>query len=87
MSNGVTRGRATRPAMPTLFFSTSRCLAWLNELIGCGFGSRRVNFDSALKMSAIFNADAGASNVAGNGAVFRDFNAAPGMDVADNPAI
>ena len=73
--------------MPTLFFSTSRCLAWPNELIGRGFGSRRVNFDSALKMSAIFNADASASNVTSDGALFRDFDAAPGMDVADNLAV
>jgi len=38
-------------------------------------------------MGAIFNADASASNVTSDGAVFRDFDAAPSMDVADNLAI
>jgi hypothetical protein len=58
-----------------------------NELIGSGFGSRRIDFDSALKMGAVFDADPRASNVTRDGAVFRDFDAPPGMDIADDLAI
>jgi hypothetical protein len=59
----------------------------LNELIGSGFGSRRIDFDAALKIGAVFDADSRASNVTSDGAVFRDFDAPPGMDIADDLAI
>jgi hypothetical protein len=58
-----------------------------NELIGSGFGFRRIDFDAALKIGAVFDADSRASNVTSDGAVFRDFDAPAGMDIADDLAV
>src|SRR6516225_9291776 len=37
-------------------------------------------------MGAVFDADASATKVAGDGAIFRNFDATPSMDIADNLA-
>lgn len=58
-----------------------------NELIGSGFGSLRIDFDAALKIGAVFDADSRASNVTSDGAVFRDFDAPASMDIADDLTI
>ena len=57
------------------------------KLIGSDFGSRRIDFDAALKMGAVFDADSRASNVTSDGAVSRDFDAPLGLDIADDLAI
>jgi hypothetical protein len=58
-----------------------------NELIGSGFGFRRIDFDAAPKMGAVFDADSRASNVTSDRAVFCDFDAPPSMDIADDLAM
>jgi len=58
-----------------------------NELIGSGFGFRRIDFDAAPKMGAVFDADSRASNVTSDRAVFCDFGAPPSMDIADDLAM
>jgi len=58
-----------------------------SDLIARGFGSRRIDFDAALKMGSVFDADSSTSNVTSDGAVFRDFDASPGTDIADDLAI
>src|SRR6516225_830628 len=37
-------------------------------------------------MGAVFDADASATKVAGDGAIFRNFDATPSLDIADNLA-
>lgn len=51
---------------------------------GLGFG--RIDFDAALEVGAIFDADAGGGNVADDGAVFFDVDAAAGVDITHNLA-
>src|SRR5215467_4941414 len=58
-------------------------LVQVKKLNARSFVSGRIDFDAALKMGAIFNADASASNVAGDGAVFRDFDAAARVNIAN----
>ena len=58
-----------------------------NELNGHGFVSRRIDLDAALKVSAVFDADSSAKNITDNGAVFCNFDASAGIDVADSFAI
>jgi hypothetical protein len=50
-----------------------------------GFG--RIDFDAAFEMGTVLNADARGGNVAGDGAVFLDVNAAAGMHIADDLAV
>ena len=57
-----------------------------NELIGCDFGFRGIDFDAALEMGAVFDADSSATKVTGDRAVFRNFDATASLDIADNLA-
>jgi hypothetical protein len=50
-----------------------------------GFG--RVDFDAALEMGAIFDADAGGGDVAGHRAVGLDVHAIAGVKIADDFAV
>src|SRR5258708_36599886 len=67
----VTRRRGSRP----------------NGLNGRGFVSRRIDLDAALKVGAVFDTDSSARNITDNGAVFCNFDASTGIDVADSLAI
>src|SRR5215472_222439 len=60
----------------------------IRQLVGGGlllFG--RVDFDAALEMGAVLDADARRINVADNGAILLDVHAATGVDVADHFAV
>ena len=52
------------------------------ELIGCGFGFRGIDFNAALEVSAVFDADSSAAKAAGDRAVLRDFDTTPIMVIA-----
>lgn len=51
-------------------------------LVGGGGSLGWVNFDAALEISAVFDADARRRNVAGDRAVLLDVHAATGVDIA-----
>jgi len=52
---------------------------------GLGFGW--VDFDAALEMGAVFDANPGGGNVAGDRAVTLDVDAIAGIEIADNFAV
>ena len=54
--------------------------------MGCGVGFRGIDFDAALEMGAVFDADSSATKVTRDRAVFRNFDATPSLDIADNLA-
>ena len=56
-------------------------------LIGGGLGFGWVDFDAASEMGAVFDADARGGNVADDGTVFLDVNAAPSVDIANDLAV
>jgi|SRR5277367_6018117 len=57
------------------------------QSIGGNLCLGRIDFDAAFEMGAIFDADAGGGDVAGDGAVLLDVNPPAGMDVADDLAV
>lgn len=60
---------------------------WASDVIVRGFGSCQIDFDAALKMCSVFDADSSTSYVTSDGAVFGDFDAYPGTDIAEDLAI
>lgn len=58
----------------------------LNEelLVGDGAGFGWVDFNAALEVSAILDADARGGNIADDGAVFFDIDAIGGVEIADD---
>ena len=50
-------------------------------------GSGWIDFDAALEMGSVFDADSSTGKVAGDGPVFRDFDPASSVNVADKLAI
>jgi hypothetical protein len=63
---------------------TSGRLSLLCKLVGGGWSFGRVNFDAALEIGAVFDADARRRNIAGDGAIPLDVDPAACVDVADN---
>src|SRR5690348_852656 len=53
---------------------------------GVGLGLCRIDFDAALEVGAVFDADAGSGNIADDGAVLADIDAAAGAEIADDRA-
>jgi len=53
-------------------------------LIGGGLGLGRVDFDAALEMSAVLDADARGGNIADHGAIGFDVNAVASVEIADD---
>ena len=62
----------------------SQRIARPSELNGRGFVSRRIDLDAALKVGPVFDANSSARNITDNGAVFCNFDASTGIDVADS---
>jgi hypothetical protein len=59
---------------------------FVTGLVGGGLGSGWVDFDAALEVGAVFDADSSTAKVTGDRAVFRNFDATPSMDIADKLA-
>ena len=51
---------------------------------GVGLGFCRIDFDAALEVGAVFDADAGSGDIADDGAVLADIDASASAQIADN---